>query len=178
MNKISLLLALASISMFAKTMYINDEKVDLIDPKTKANIGVIYEGTPVEIVKKEGKMTLIKVNGVPTQEDKKVMALTSDGLVTFLKLKDKDTMKGMEFLVPSDDLTDDQEEAWDEARQFYFDTCSSCHAAHKPKEHPMDEWDAYISAMQPNAKINDSEKAKIVRFVQAHANNSPLIKKK
>ena len=46
--------------------------------------------------------------------------------------------------------------------------------AHKPKEHLMSEWDAYMTAMQTFAKINDEEKARILRFMQAFAKDGPF----
>lgn len=38
----------------------------------------------------------------------------------------------------------------------------------------MEEWDAYLSAMQRFAKITDEEKARILRFLQSHVSNGPV----
>ena len=41
----------------------------------------------------------------------------------------------------------------------------------------MHEWEAYLSAMQSFAKINDEEKARILRYLQAFAKDGPASKK-
>ena len=71
-------------------------------------------------------------------------------------------------------MSEDEYGSWEEIELVYYDSCSSCHAAHKPKEHLMSEWDAYMTAMQTFAKINDEEKARILRFMQAFAKDGPF----
>ena len=84
-------------------------------------------------------------------------------------LKNKEAKPKEQYLIDSKKLNENSYASWEEAELVYYDTCSSCHAAHKPKEHLMNEWDAYLTAMQTFAKINDEEKARILRFMQAFA---------
>ncbi|AQW86741.1 molybdopterin-containing oxidoreductase I, DMSO/TMAO/BSO reductase family, monoheme c-type cytochrome [Campylobacter pinnipediorum subsp. caledonicus] len=154
---------------FAQTMYINNIKADLMDPQTKKVVGEIYEGTSVEVLKKDGDMSLVQISGAVSDTNKKVVALKKDPFFVFYKLNDKDAQSKDTFLVKTKELTDDELTSWEEIDLTYYDTCSSCHAAHKPKEHLMSEWEAYLLAMQTFAKINDKEKDRILRYLQAFA---------
>lgn len=160
--------------VFAQDAYIFNEKVDILDVKSKKPVGIIYEGTKVELIKKEGDMSLIQVKGMVVDNDPKILAFTKDGIYVLLKLNNQNASPIMEFWVKNKDLTDKQIDAWDEVELTYYDTCTSCHAAHKPKEHLMEEWDAYLSAMQGFAKITDAEKDRILRFLQSHASDGPV----
>lgn len=168
MKKIVLLSIILAISAMAQTKYIYNENVDMLDENGKV-IGVIFEGTQVDVVKTNNDKTLVKIQGENIDGNNTALGYAKDGLVPYLNLKNSVPKSGMEFWIKNSDLTDTTTEAWDEAELNYYDTCSSCHAAHKPKEHKMDEWDAYISAMQGFAKITDAEKARILRFMQSHA---------
>ncbi|EAK1935610.1 hypothetical protein BF940_01500 [Campylobacter jejuni] len=168
-----LLTCLCGIS-FAQDVYIFNEKVEILDPKSKKAVGEIYEGVKVEVLKKEGDMSLIRVGGFAVENDPKTLAFTKDGIYVLLKLKNQNVSPIMEFWVKNKDLTDKEIDAWDEVELTYYDTCTSCHAAHKPKEHLMEEWDAYLSAMQGFAKITDEEKARILRFLQSHVSDGPV----
>lgn len=156
---------------FSQKMFIYNAQVKLLDPSTKAEVGLIYEGTPVELIKKVGDKALIKVKGQVFTDNPKILGHSKDALVSFLTLKDKNAKEEMQFLVNAKDLTKGEYASWEEIELVYYDTCTSCHAAHKPKEHLMNEWDAYISAMQDFAKITDAEKARILRFLQAYASD-------
>ncbi|ENN5833832.1 hypothetical protein AB9V25_000752 [Campylobacter lari] len=174
MKKIMLVLIFLANALFAKDMFVFNEKVDLLDGVSKKVVGQIYEGSKVELMKEEGEYSLIKVKGEVVESNPKSLAYTKDGIYLLLTLNAKNASNEMEFLVKSKDLTDQEILAWDEIELTYYDTCTSCHAAHKPKEHLMEEWDAYLSAMQGFAKITDAEKDRILRFLQSHASNGPV----
>lgn len=174
MKRILVLLACLCGISFAQDAYIFNEKAEIFDAQSKKSIGEIYEGTKVEVLKKEGDMSLIKVGGLVVENDPKILAFGKDGIYVLVKLKSQNASPVMEFWIKNKDLTDKEVEAWDEVELAYYDTCTSCHAAHKPKEHLMEEWDAYLSAMQGFAKITNEEKARILRFLQSHASNGPV----
>lgn len=172
MRKILFIVALCAF-VSAKTMYIYDEKVTLLDPQSKKELGVAYEGTPVELISDDGKLATIKIKGYAS-DDKMSLNLSKDGFVSLLKLNKAPVSQEGTYIVKSDKLTHDKDEAWDEVKLYYYDTCSTCHAAHKPKEHLASEWEAYIAAMQDFAKIDDENLARIVRFMQAFASDGEL----
>lgn len=174
MKKIIFSLLFLMNALLAKDMFVFNEKVDLLDSSSKKVVGQIYEGSKVELIKNEGEYSLIKVKGEVVESNPKSLAYTKDGIYLLLTLNSQNAKNEMEFLVKSKDLTDKEIDAWDEIELVYYDTCTSCHAAHKPKEHLMEEWDAYLSAMQGFAKITDTEKARILRFLQSHASNGPV----
>ena len=168
MRKILFLTTVLANFVFAKDMFVFDIKADLLDIKTKEVVGEIYEGTPVKFIKQEGDLSLIEVSGEVT-DNKNILAYKKDPLITFLMLKNKEAKPKEQYLIDSKKLNENSYASWEEAELVQYDTCSSCHAAHKPKEHLMNEWDAYLTAMQTFAKINDEEKARILRFMQAFA---------
>ncbi|AGZ81660.1 trimethylamine-N-oxide reductase c-type cytochrome TorC [Campylobacter fetus] len=170
MRKIILLSGVLSGILMAEPKYIYNEKVDMLDANSKV-IGTIFEGVEVNMIKVSGDKTLVSIKGENIDGNKTALGYSKNGLVPYLELKNDTPKNGMEFWVKNSDLTSNLIEAWDEAELNYYDTCSSCHAAHKPKEHKMDEWDAYISAMQGFAKITDEQKDRIVRFMQSHASD-------
>lgn len=168
MRKILFLVAVLGNFVFAKDMFVFDIKADLLDVKTKEAIGEIYEGTPVKFIKQEGDLSLIEVSGEVT-DNKSILAYKKDPLITFLMLKNREARPKAQYLIDSKKLNENSYASWEEVELVYYDACSSCHAAHKPKEHLMSEWDAYLTAMQTFAKINDEEKSRILRFMQAFA---------
>ncbi|MCI6989086.1 MAG: hypothetical protein MR902_05890 [Campylobacter sp.] len=170
MRKIIISLILLCVTAFADKMFVYNVKANLYDTNDKTKVvGEIYEGTLVQSLKTEGNMTLIKVVGEVSDTNSSTLAHKKDPLVTFLTLNNGDAKSGESYYVNSADLTSGEYASWEEVELAYYDTCSSCHAAHKPKEHLMNEWDAYLGAMQVFAKINDAEKDRILRFLQAYA---------
>lgn len=174
MKKVLFLALILGNFAFAKEMWIYNIKTNLLDPDTKAVVGEIYEGTPVNLVKKDDEFSLIEIKGEASAMDDKVLVYKNDAttgmpLVSFLNLNESSVKSGDKFLVKSSDLVDREYPSWEEIELVYYDTCTNCHAGHHPAEHLMNEWDAYLSAMQYFAKINDEEKARILRFLEAHA---------
>lgn len=154
---------------FSENLFVNDIKADLIDKDTKQVVGEIYEGTPVTAIKQVGDMTLVKITGEVVEGSEDKVALKKEPLLLFYKLNGKKAQPNSEFLISTKKITDDSAGSWEEVEMTYYDTCSSCHAAHKPKEHLMSEWEAYLLAMQTFAKINDEERDRLLRFLQAFA---------
>ncbi|MSN96965.1 hypothetical protein F1B92_07305 [Campylobacter sp. FMV-PI01] len=174
MKKVIFLLAILSSFAFGKNMWIYNIKTNLIDPNSNEVVGEIYEGTPVKLIKNQGELSLIEVKGVTSGADERFLVYKNDKntntpLSSFLKLNSGVAKNAQKYLVKSSDLVDREYPAWEEIELVYYDTCTSCHAGHHPAEHLMNEWDAYLSAMQYFAKINDEEKARILRFLESHA---------
>ena len=162
----------------ANARFINNVKVQMLGSKDKKRIGDIYEGSPVKLIKEEGDLALVEIEGEVVADDDSALAHRAAPLVRFLQLEEGKAQPKMSFYVKAADLTTDAKAAWEDVDLYYYDTCTSCHSAHKPGEHAMDEWDAYISSMQLNAKINDEQKERILRFMEAHAKDGPFGKKK
>ncbi|WP_228026834.1 hypothetical protein [Campylobacter californiensis] len=112
-------------------------------------------------------MAVVEIAGEVVNDKENMVALKKEPFVTFYKLNEGKATPKAKFLVNAKKLNSDAMIAWEEIELMYYDTCSSCHAAHKSKEHLMGEWEAYILAMQTFAKINDDEKDRILRFMQA-----------
>lgn len=172
MKKIFIAILVLASFAYAKDLYILNPKVDLLNDQ-KQVVGQIYEGTTVKVLKVDGKLTQIEVDGKVDENNKKILAYTKQGFFTFLKMSKGMPKDKMVFWVQSAALTPNITLAWEEIELTYYDTCTSCHAAHKPAEHAMEEWPALIGAMQGMAKITDAQRDRILRFLQAHANDGP-----
>lgn len=151
---------------FAKDVrFILDEKASMLDDNKK-EIGAIYEGTQVKLLETKGDLSKVSISGEVVDGK---LAFSKDA--EFVYLTSKDAKPEMSFWVKTSSLTADKDAAFEGVEVFYYDSCTSCHAAHAPSEHAMDEWDAYLGAMQMNAKITDEQKDRILRYMQAHASN-------
>lgn len=152
--------------VFAKDVrFILDEKVAMLDDNKK-EIGTIFEGTQVKLLETKGDLSKVSVVGEVVGDK---LAFSKDG--EFIYLVSKSAKPEMSFWVKSSSLTSDKDAAFEGVEVFYYDSCTSCHAAHAPSEHALDEWDAYLGAMQMNAKITDEQKDRILRYMQAHSSN-------
>lgn len=172
MKKIFIAIMVLAGFAYAKNLYVLNPTVNLLNDQNQV-VGQIYEGTTVTPLQTKGDLTQIEVKGKVDENNKKMLAYTKTGYFTYLLLTKgtpKDTMK---FWVKSNTLTPNIGLAWDEIELTYYDTCSACHSAHKPAEHAMEEWPALIGAMQGMAKITDAQRDRILRFLQAHANDGP-----
>ena len=151
-------------------MFVLSEKADIFDPTSSNKIGSIYEGSAVKVLEDRNDFMLVSINGEANQSTLSYKA-NDDNLFIYLNLDNKMAENSMSFLIKKTDLTHSLEQAWEKTELMYYDACTSCHSAHKPNEHTMDEWDAYVGAMQMNAKISDEQKDKILRFMQAYASD-------
>lgn len=148
------------------TRFILDEKVAMLDDN-KNEIGTIYEGTQVKLIETKNDLSKVSISGEVVGEDK--LAFSKNG--EYLYLVCKNVKPKMTFWVKSSSLSDSKDAAFEGVEVFYYDSCTSCHSAHAPSEHAIDEWDAYLGAMQMNAKITDEQKDRILRYMQAHSSN-------
>ncbi|MBT0880973.1 MULTISPECIES: hypothetical protein [unclassified Campylobacter] len=151
---------------FAKDIrFILDEKATMLDENQK-QIGTIYEGTMVKLIETKEDLAKVSISGEVVGDK-----LAFNKNAEFVYLESKDAKPEMSFWVKSSSLTTDKDAAFEGVEVFYYDSCTSCHAAHAPSEHAIDEWDAYLGAMQMNAKITDEQKDRILRYMQAHSSN-------
>lgn len=148
--------------------FVLDEKALLFDEHKKP-VGQIFEGTKVKVLEKNKDFSKIEINAKVF--DKNKAAFSSNGEFLYLILDKMNAKEKMTFWIKTSALTKNIEDAFEAVEVFYYDSCTSCHAAHAPKEHPMEDWDAYVSAMQMNAKITDEQKDRILRFMQAFASD-------
>ena len=146
--------------------FVLDEVTKIFD-SNKKEIGEIYEGTMVKVVDTKNDLSKVEVSGKVVENS---LAFSDSGEFKYLTLKNKPEPT-MTFWVKTSALTNDKEAAFEAVEVFYYDSCTSCHAAHGPHEHEMNEWDAYLGAMQMNAKITDEQKDRILRYMQAHASD-------
>lgn len=172
MKKIFIAIFALTSMLFAKELFVLNEKVDLLND-SKQVVGQIYEGTTVKVLKTAGGLTQIEIDGKVDENNKQMLSYTKTGFFTFLKMSKGTPKDKMTFWVDSKALTPDIGLAWEEIELTYYDTCSACHSAHKPAEHTMEEWPALIGAMQGMAKITDAQRDRILRFLQAHASDGP-----
>ncbi|PIF04010.1 MAG: hypothetical protein CSA86_03630 [Arcobacter sp.] len=81
-------------------------------------------------------------------------------------------------IIAQDDLSDDIKDVWSEQEEFYFESCTQCHAAHKLEEHTMNEWASVFGTMKGFAQLDDEEATPLLRFLQSNASNGLYAKDK
>jgi mono/diheme cytochrome c family protein len=54
-----------------------------------------------------------------------------------------------------------------QGRRLYVDHCGSCHQLHLPREYSLEKWRTELDSMQSRAKLSDSQKEQIYRFIRA-----------
>lgn len=155
-------------SFASDIFFVLDEKALLLDEHKKP-VGQIFEGSKVKVLEESKGFSKIEITAKVF--DKNKAAFTANGEFLYLVLDKLAAKEKMNFWIKTSALTKNIEDAFEAVEVFYYDSCTSCHAAHAPKEHLMEDWDAYVSAMQMNAKITDEQKDRILRFMQAFASD-------
>ncbi len=134
----------------------------------------LFIGVPVNVVK-DGKEASISLEGF-LDGDKlyssknKALQIASVSKGTEVE-KLADGKVKITATVAKDSLGDDIKDIWSEQEEFYFDTCTQCHAAHKLEEHTMNEWASIFGTMRGFAQLDDDEAAPLLRFLQSNASN-------
>jgi hypothetical protein len=54
-----------------------------------------------------------------------------------------------------------------QGRQLYVDHCGSCHQLHLPQDYSLEKWRTELDSMQTRARLSDSQKEQIYRFIRA-----------
>ncbi len=134
----------------------------------------VFMGVPVSIVK-DGKEATISLEGYLDGDklySSKNKALQIASIPNGTKLeKLSDGKVKILASVSKDSLSDDIKDVWSEQEEFYFDSCTQCHAAHKFEEHTMNEWASIFGTMKGFAQLDDDEAAPLLRFLQSNASN-------
>ncbi len=135
----------------------------------------VFTGVPLDLVKEEGKTATVNLKGFLDGEklySSKNKALQIAQVPKGVKVeKLADGKVKIVASVAKGDLSDDVKDIWSEQEEFYFDTCTQCHAAHKLEEHTMNEWASIFGTMKGFAQLDDEESAPLLRFLQSNASN-------
>ena len=169
-----LLITLVTISTFSQASENNMFVFQTTDVKIDNNKATIYIGTPVSIVKNvDDKNVLVEFSGVSfedklyTNKDKSLLMASNDKK-PFGKEGEE---KKVQAIIEKGYLTKDVAEVWEEHEEYYYETCTQCHAAHQTKEHTMLEWDAILGTMKGFAQLYDDEAEYLARYLKANAND-------
>lgn len=169
-----LLITLAIVSTFSQASEDKMFVFQTTDVKIENNKATIYIGTPVTVVKDiDAKNVLVEFSGISfedklyTNKDKSLLMASNDK-----KSFGKDgEEKKLQAVIEKGYLTKDVDEVWEEYEEYYYETCTQCHAAHQTKEHTMLEWDAILGTMKGFAQLYDDEADYLARYLKANANN-------
>ncbi len=174
-----ILLTLLTIGSFcltnAEDMFIYQTAKAEIDGKE----GQLYIGTPVKVIEEiDDKMVLVEIKGVAFENElystkTKSLLIASKKEESFAT-KDKAShvdVKKYQAKVDKGYLTQNSKEVWEEHEEFFYEMCTQCHAAHRPVEHSMLEWEAILQTMKGFAQLYDDETAYLSRYLKANAND-------
>lgn len=149
--------------------------------KIDKNKGTLYIGTPVNVIKNvDDKNVLVEFSGIAfddklyTNKDKSLLMAS----VEKSTLGAKGEAKKVQAVIEKGYLTKVPSEVWEEHEEFFYETCTQCHAAHQPTEHSMLEWDAILQTMSGFAQLYPDESEYLSRYLKANANNGFYPEKK
>ncbi len=135
----------------------------------------VFTGVPLEVVKEEEKTATVSLEGYLDADklySSKNKALQIASVPTGTKgEKLADGKVKITATASKGDLSDDVKDIWSEQEEFYFDSCTQCHSAHKLEEHTMNEWASIFGTMKGFAQLDDDEATPLLRFLQSNASN-------
>lgn len=136
--------------------------------------GKLYIGTPVKVIKKiDDKNVLVELTGIAFG-DKLYTAKTKSLLMASVKGSDfgeKEKVSKIQAVIEKAYLSQVPNEIWEEHEEFYYEMCTQCHAAYKPKAHTILEWEAILQTMKGFAQLYADESAYLSRFLNANASD-------
>ncbi len=142
----------------------------------------VFTGVPLKIIKEDKKVVTVSLEGFLDGEklySSKNKTLQIAQVPKGLKLeKLADGKVKITATTEKGDLSEDVKDIWSEQEEFYFDTCTQCHAAHKLEEHTMNEWASIFGTMKGFAQLDDDEATPLLRFLQSNASNGLYAKEK
>lgn len=142
----------------------------------------VFLGTPFTVIKDGDKEATVSLEGFLV-DDKlffskgKSLQIAEVPKGTKVEKLDGEKVK-LIATVSKDNLSDDVKDIWAEQEEFYFETCTQCHAAHKTEEHSMNEWASIFGTMRGFAQLDDDEATPLLRFLKANGNNGLYASKK
>ncbi len=141
---------------------------------------VVYAGTPVKIISKDGDNYKVQIEGYLGKEKKGLYATKNLKLLLAkvdnpkLFKKEKSKKVSLIFTIPKKYITDDIDDAWEYGSDLFYDKCTRCHHAKVIEKHTMREWNVLYNSMKFKAKTTKDEDKKILRFLRAFAKDGIL----
>lgn len=141
--------------------------------------GELYIGSPVKVIEElDDKMVLVEVEGVAfgdklykTKAKSLLIASKKDGSFTTKDSASDLGVSTVQAKIEKGYLTKISKEVWEEHEEFFYEMCTQCHAAHRPVEHTMIEWEAILQTMKGFAQLYEDEANYILRYLKANAND-------
>lgn len=198
MKKAFLLSAILSSCLFAQTAYVKNSEPVALDGK---RIGFVSLLTPVETVKANKDKTEVSVVGFvqegyqeklvrsPALGEEFVVFEMEDGSASYkgdknpyIKILEKTEddygevwLKAeFKFEVTSENLTNDPEPLYSNAKNLFEQTCSACHILHEPNSYTVNQWPSQIESMISSGFVGleDADKNAIIKYLQHNARDA------
>lgn len=195
MKKAFLLSAILSGCLFAQTAYVKSSEPVALDGK---RIGFVSLLTPVETVKTNKDKTEVSVVGFvqegyqeklvrsPALGEEFVVFEMEDGSASYkgdknpyIKILEKTEddygevwLKAeFKFEVTSENLTNDPEPLYNNAKNLFEQSCSACHILHEPNSYTVNQWPSQIESMISSGFVGleDADKNAIIKYLQHNA---------
>ncbi len=155
--------------------------------KAGDSVGTLTPGTKLDIIKKSGKNTKVRVSGwsafgAETVIFKKVgkriiLGILDESVVSKVK-KGKSKTDEFESIwnessftawVKTSNLVASQNKVWDKADKLFKQRCGGCHQAHPPHEFTANQWPNIVKAMKDRAGLTSDDQWLLTKFMQEHA---------
>jgi Dihaem cytochrome c len=158
----------------------------LADPQG-ASLGTVTPGTPVMVVKEEGSLNEVKIEGWSMQGAEQIVFAAKGRRIMLARLsadrpanrivgaRSQDQYGGVWEQVTvtgwmqSSSLVADVTPIWKEAHDLFATRCATCHALHQPTEFTANQWPHILQTMTKRAVLTADQTALVTQYLQTHA---------
>jgi len=176
---------LFSTALNASSVYAT-KMTNLMD-KTGNTIGTLTPGTRLDVIKKSGKKSKVRLNGwsafgaetvIFKKVGKRIILGILDETVTSKVKQGKTKTDEFESIwnessftawVETSALTKSQEKIWNKADGLFKQRCGGCHQPHPPHEFTANQWPNIVKAMKDRAGLTSDDQWLLTKFMQEHA---------
>lgn len=155
--------------------------------KSGNNVGTITPGTKLDIIKKSGENTKVRVSGwsafgaetvIFKQMGKRIiLSILDESVISKVKKGQSKTdeyesvwnQNSFTGWVKTSDLIKSQEKIWEKAENLFKQRCGGCHQAHPPHEFTANQWPNIVKAMKDRAGLSIDDQWLLTKYMQAHA---------
>ncbi len=155
--------------------------------KDGRTVGTLTPGTKLDVIKKSGKKTKVRVSGwsafgaetvIFKQVGKRIiLGILDESIISKVK---KGKSKTDEFestwnqssftgWVKTSNLNNSQEKIWNKADTLFKQRCGGCHQPHPAHEFTANQWPNIVKAMKDRAGLTSDDQWLLTKFMQNHA---------
>ncbi|MTH47842.1 NapC/NirT family cytochrome c [Intestinirhabdus alba] len=175
----------------ATTLYtIQTQPFWLSDKMSEHNDGNLMPSTEVKVVKREGEMVLVDVDGwqqdgvseaLYAAQGKRILSVllgeeARKQVKTLDTLTDKETKQvwhqvALQVWLPAKSLINDQQKIWSYATDLMANNCTGCHGLTALDRFNANQWIGVVKGMSGRTSLSEEQVRILTQYVQKHASD-------